>query len=75
MRSQSLLENLEISFLDTTTSYFPGRIFIFSTLKLKTNSEFVSPTMIEKSLEVSFFLSRTTSLTTPDSPTAEISES
>ena len=52
-----------------------GRTLMFSTLKLKPNSDSVSPIMIAKSLEVSFFLSRTTSLTTPASPTAEMSGS
>ena len=44
---------------------------MFSTLKLKVNSLSVSPTTMANSLEVSFFLSLTTSLTTPASPTAD----
>jgi len=51
----------------------PGIIFRFSSLKLNTNSLSVSPTIIEKSFDVSFFLSLATSLTTPFSPIAEIS--
>ena len=42
---------------------------MFSTLKLKEKVLSVSPTMIEKSFEVSFFLSLTTILTTPSPPT------
>ena len=61
------------SFDDTTTLYDPGRILIFSTLKLKLNSSLVSPTTIANSFDVSFFLSLATSLTTPSSPMAEIS--
>ena len=48
---------------------------MFSTLKLKVNSDWVSPTTIEKSFVVSFFLSRTTNLTLPSAPTAEKSGS
>ena len=47
------------SFLDTTTSYVPGKILIFSTLKLNENDSSVSPTVIAKSFDVSFFLSLT----------------
>jgi len=43
---------------------------MFSTLKLKLNSLSVSPTTTANSFDVSFFLSRTTSFTTPFSPTA-----
>jgi len=48
---------------------------MFSTLKLRENVASVSPTTIEKSFDVSFFLSRTRSLTTPSPPTADKSGS
>ena len=53
----------------------PGIIFIFSTLKLNTNVLSVSPTSIAYSLDVSFFLSLTTNLTTPSLPTTQKSGS
>ena len=40
-------------------------------MKLNINSLSVSPTTMANSFDVSFFLSRTTSLTTPASPTAD----
>ena len=66
-----MLENLESNLLDTTTSYAPGIILMFSTLKLNTKFLSVSPTTTAYSFDVSFLLSRTTSLTTPASPTAD----
>ena len=66
-----MLENLESSLLDTTTSYAPGIILIFSTLKLKVKLRSVSPTTTAYSFDVSFLLSLTTNLTTPASPTAD----
>ena len=54
---------------DTTTSYEPGIILIFSTLKLNVKFLSVSPTVTAYSFDVSFFLSRTISLTTPAPPT------
>ena len=43
--------------------------------KFKEKTDSVSPTIIENTLEVSFFLSLTTSLTTPSSPIADKSGS
>ena len=63
------------SFLDTTTSYVPGSILIFSTLKLNENVLSVFPTVIAKSFEVSFFLSLTNIFTTPLLPTTDKSGS
>ena len=61
--------NLDSNLEDTTTSYEPGMILMFSTLKLKVKLLAVSPTVTAYSFDVSFFLSRTISLTTPDPPT------
>ena len=44
---------------------------MFSTLKLKVKFLSVSPTVTAYSFDVSFFLSRTISLTTPDPPTTD----
>tara|TARA_R100000697_G_scaffold36438_1_gene48313 strand:+ start:792 stop:998 length:207 start_codon:yes stop_codon:yes gene_type:complete len=62
--------NLASSLEEIVTSYAPGIILMFSTLKLKLNSLSVSPTTTANSFDVSFFLSLTTNLTTPASPTA-----
>ena len=66
--SISVFVKQDKSFDDTTTLYDPGRILMFSTLKLNTKSFTVSPTVTEKWLDVSFFLSRTTILIVPFSP-------
>ena len=44
--------NCDSNFDETITSYAPGIILIFSTLKLKTNCLSVSPTTMANSLEV-----------------------
>ena len=43
-----MLENLESSLLDTTTSYAPGIILIFSTLKLNIKFLVVSSKLLSR---------------------------
>ena len=65
VKSRVVLVNLDKFFCEQTTLYVPGRILIFSTLKLNENTASVSPTTIEKSFDSGFFLSLTRIFTTP----------